>query len=133
MKSVRGFLTAMPLLCKCKNAARKTEVIGDIFDKELKGHTVFERNDDDRKDPINRSEIVFSMIRGDLFADPKSLEQCERLAHIIEWQHYIDKHGEADYLPMVEAEYVAAKQNEQFLPEIAAVMTADEAVAARWE
>lgn len=125
---VLGFFAKMPALCGCKNADRKADMIADVVKKELEGGTVHDRNGFDKADYANRSECIFALIRGDENHDAGALKQCERLAHILEWNHYLEKHGESEYAPFIEAEAVAAKAVEADYPAIASALTVDEAL-----
>lgn len=126
--SVRDFFVQIPGLCGAKNADRWAELIGMVYDAELAGGTEFDRSEADKANPDNRLEIPFAFVA----ADEGAKEQCRRLCRIIMYSHYLDEHGEKEYAPLIDSEYYAAKAAEKSYPEIAEVMTADEAVTEYW-
>lgn len=129
MNNVLDFFTKMPALCGAQNAERWADIIEYQYRKELAGGSVFDRNHADRANHDNRMETAF----GFTAADEGAKEQCKRLARIIMLTHYLDEHGEKELAPVIESEYLAAKAAESAYPQIASVMSADEAVASFWE
>jgi hypothetical protein len=129
---VLDFLASMPRLCGCENAERKAAIIEWIYRRELDGNSVFDRGEADKADPYLRSEPVAALLYGDEKSDPGAVDQCMRLAHIIEWNHYVTEHGEEFYRPFLDAEYKDAESFESQYPEIADEMNAYEALTHYW-
>lgn len=129
MGNVLGFFTKMPMLCGAKNADRWADLIEYQYRKEIEGNSVFSRNAADKANHDNRIETAFAWEANDNGAK----EHCKRLAKIIMLSHYMDEHGEKDLEPIIDAEYTIAKANESAYPQVAAVMSADEALASYWD
>ena len=129
MGKVLEFFVAMPKLCGARNADRWADIIAYQYNREIEGGSVFDRNEDDAKNPENRMETAFAFSA----KDDGAKEQCKRLARIIMYSHYLNEHGEAKYQKMIDNEYTMAKAAESAYPEIASVMSADEAVASWWD
>lgn len=123
----RDFFIRMPKLCGCPDADRESDVIGYIYDRELEGGSVWDRNDADKMNPAHRLECAFHFEADDEGAK----YQCERLALIITLSHYQKEHGE-DHQKQIDRLWSEAVSAEVSYPEIAAVMTADEALVAGW-
>jgi len=123
----RDFFTAMPKLCGCPDAEREADIIGYIYDRELKGGSVWDRNDADRKDPSSRLFCAFHFEA----LDEGAKAQCWRLACLMNYAHLQEEHGE-DHEEKRGNLWAEAAMAEPTYPEIAKVMTADEANAGHW-
>lgn len=126
------FLVEMPRLCGCKNAERKATIIKWIYERELAGDSVFDRADNDRADPYLRAEPIAALLYGDDAADFGAIDQCMRIVHIIEWNHYLEEHGEDYYKPFIDDEYKAVEEHESEYPDITDVVSAYEALTWHW-
>jgi hypothetical protein len=126
--AVLDFFVAMPKLCGAKDGERAAWIIKTVYKAELDGGTPFDRNEYDESSPDNRLYWAFAWEGG----DEKAKEQCKRLARIILYSHYLDYHGEKYYAPLIEEQYNLAKADEANFPEIAAVMSANDARSGTW-
>lgn len=122
----RDFFVKMPELCKCSDAERWADIIGYVYDRELEGKSVWDRNKKDRDRPLSRMDCAMAFD-----GDPGAKAQCARLAGLIMLTHYKTEHGE-NHQGMIDGLYTAAVSAEKYYPEIAAVMTAGMAIAGRW-
>lgn len=123
---VRDFFIEMPRLCGCPDAERWSDIIGYIYDRELEGGSVWDRNAVDKERPLNRMACAFAFEGDDL-----KKAQCARLAGIIMLSHYQKEHGE-DHQKEIGRLWSEAATLEYDYPEIAATMTADAALAGYW-
>lgn len=127
--SVRDFLTAIPSLCGAKDADRQAWVIGAMYDRELIGDSVFDKNEEDKENPDNRFRLVFAFDGG----DRGRIEHCKRLVRILMFNHYVEDHNDKSYALIVDKNYRDALESEESYPDIAEVMPAEAAIMARWD
>jgi len=126
--TARDFLVSIPKLCGAKNADRIADIFGYVFDKELAGGSVFDRNEADKENFLNRSICLWDMLYSDEDADPVKVDHCMKLMEIIERSHYLDEHGDKGQATIIDALYQEVKALEISDSDVAAVLTADDAV-----
>lgn len=123
---IKDFFVKIPYLCDAKNAARWSRVNELVFNDELARPGAFARNDDDKHDAFNRMEVAFAFT-----GDEAKKEQCHALLRIAELSHYKAEHGALDEKEALwlDSLVVSAVEAEADFPEIAAIMTVDQALA----
>jgi hypothetical protein len=125
---VRDFFVKIPELCGGKNADRWASIIGYVYDLELMDDSAFDRNAEDKADPDNRFEVVFAFNGG----NPDKVEQCKRLVRILMFNHYLEDHNEPEYREAIEANYKVALAAQELYPDIADVMSVEDAMLEGW-
>lgn len=123
---VKAFLMQIPTLCRAKNASRWARLIELQYDDELANkNSVFARNADDVENPYNRLETIFGFN-----GDAGRIAHCKALVAILGMSHYKNSHGETKWdAPLEEAIFVA-KATEAEYPDIASVLSVEEASTA---
>jgi hypothetical protein len=121
----REFFTAMPRICGAQDIEREASLIGFMYDQNLCGDHAWKRTDFDRVSPDHRLQRAFNW---DCTNKPAK-EQCFRLVQIMDRKHHIDQ-GETQYQEELDELVEAAVSVEAMTPEVAEVMTVQEALMA---
>jgi hypothetical protein len=128
LSKVLTFLMEAPHLCGANNPERHAKAIELIYKHELENpKSVFAINDLDRKDPFNR-EVLF----GWQAMDARKKEHCKNLAALIMLSHRKDIHKDEGLEVDIDNLYARASADQQYYPDVAEYMTADQALRAWW-
>jgi len=127
MNQIREFLVKIPFLCGAKNAERISWIFGAVFDNELTDTSPFHRNEEDKKDILNRSKVLFDLLYCDSKADIKKVNHCIKIVSLLETNHYMKSHKENELEKKVSSLYESAKKSEKRYSEITDVMSASKA------
>jgi hypothetical protein len=134
MSKVRDFCIKIPELCKAEDAERFAKVNELVFDSELAGGTVFDRNEEDRRLPKNRYKIFFGFMA--FHHDEGRAKHCLDLIELLDRSHHKYTHVESGHDAAISDLWASVAESETEYPDIAAVLSADEAasaeVAAGW-
>jgi len=126
MGTAKDFFIALPMLCKAENAERWGKVNAMQFDSELMGGTVFDRDDEDKREPFRRLETAFGFMA--FRHDADRAHYCKILAELFALAHYSIEHGEDQYDGRIKSLVAEAAPYKGKYPDIDEYMTAEKAV-----
>lgn len=129
---VRDFVGKIAFLCGAKNAERISDIFLYVYDKEIAGKSVFDRNSEDIKDISNRSIFLWDMLYQDSKADIAKVDYCKDLMEIIERSHYLKSHGEKHQANSIDYLEKMSRKSEPSYVDIAEYMTVDDAIVLGW-
>ena len=125
MGKIRDLVIAAPVLCEAENAGR-WQLLNQLgFDYEVKRGGVLGRSEDDIKTPGNRISMVFGFTSGK--HNKKKAAYLKGLFTLAELTHYKGAHGERDWDGWIEGLKKELGPLEAENPEVAALLTVEEA------
>lgn len=126
MNKAKDFIFNFPAACGAKNPSRESRLAELVFNDELNNpDSPFKRNALDVENSDNRLDVLFRFEGGE-----GAKMQCKRLVRIMELNHYKKHHADNTVNAELDRLIVDAVAEESDYPQVKAMLTVDEAVAA---
>lgn len=127
MKSILDIIEKMPYVCEAEDPERYVVPARMAYFIERGGNSVYDRKESDKLQPGRRLRIFFAFKAGPHHEG--KTKQFERLLAIWEISHYEKDHGESGFEDLKQNLITEAAMEESKYPEVAEVLTVEEAVA----
>jgi hypothetical protein len=124
-------IMALPAVCGLGDAERWSAILGMLWDLEAQGNSVFDKNENDIKNPGERMRTGYAWTFFDL--NPKRGEYIRKLLDFAELYHRCYRHGEIELTDDVQSLEDELTEAQTDFPEVEAVLSVEDVtVATGW-